>query len=411
MKKHSNISITIWTLLLCIFTSCNTSEDLPKEEVKLQPNELILNVSSTDLLSRATVEGIDNLNENLIKSLDCFLYATNSTEDTQALYRFSISQLDLQGKSNQPIKVYISQQKIDKIFGSTANTCKIYAIANRPTSTSINVNQTSIKELKSLVITSNFASETKQTSFVMDGVSTITLDRSSDHLTGSVNLERAASKISLTITALNDVIENVNGEKIIWTPQETSIQASLLYGVNKSHVNTDAVPYIASGKDFFHKEHVKYEKKTLTEGGIESSEFEPKMPFYSYSRTWKENEETEPYILLVIAWQKSTDKNRFYNCYYQIPINTQGNELRRNNYYKIKLQINALGSFIDTKPTSIHANYSIVNWSTNTINTYLNDLRYLMVDHTYLNVYNHKSVRIQFASSHKVVIDPASTLL
>lgn len=408
MFKYYHIYLFAFFFLGMGLIGCEKSDEisLPKRG----EYELTLNLNCSILQTRANQGDVVDFNENKINTLDCFFYKASSNLDAQAVHKVSFT--DLKGEKSVEVKITFTKEEIKELFGTDGTSCIIYAIANCPATVHIDDTKTSVNQLKNLPISNEgFISTEPQPSFVMDseGTEIINLDRSTRKLTGTINLERAAVKITLTVTSINNVVENEGTpEEITWTADPTAITAQLHYGVKNSYINTKTYPYKANQDDYFSftdDNPVSYHPNTQTISGKESKVYEQNVPFYSYSNKWEKLKDKEPYILLVVPWVKSTESGKFYPCYYQIPVNSQGSELIRNCHYKINLSVSTLGSFKKEEAKPLNPSYVIVDWGTNTIDASMGSLRYLMVDHTSYILRNHNILEIDYASSHPIEIN------
>jgi hypothetical protein len=126
------------------------------------------------------------------------------------------------------------------------------------------------------------------------------------------------------------------------------------------------------------------------------------MPFYSYPSDRSVIEANNPYISLVVPW-KAVDEDRYKSYYYKVPINHDGDELKRNIHYKISVQISMLGNVDPDEPVVITPSYVIfdcLSWNNDPINTSITDFRYLMVEENSYVLNNVDKIEIPYWSSH-----------
>ena len=206
-------------------------------------NTLTLNLVCSENQSSRAADNTNN--EDAIHRLDIFLYPLDAGFDTPSVGD-PITLTGINKNESHSFSVPLDNAVIESLFGKDedadrVDNCRIYVIANLPAGTTLPTGNPTVNQLKSLAITGSFAQFAQvngattstyqpQTDFVMDSDFTIdietinnisvtndqvTLDRTTHKLTGRVPLYRAASKISLEITAVNPVtLTNENNEPV-----------------------------------------------------------------------------------------------------------------------------------------------------------------------------------------------------
>ena len=407
MKKYILHIITL--VLLTFFYGCS------KEELQVSftsnggSRTLTLTLTHAGMESRATFPGNKDLNENLIKRVDLFLYPAGGTESNAVFSTEGITSFKTTEDGEVTIELEVPMEEFEDLFpktnGTQATTCEAYVIVNRPTDSSI-PSSTKMDDLKAISITSGFNTSEKQSEFVMDGYSDkITL--SNDAIAGSIAAERSAAKITLTITN----IENVEEDGVTWTPIPSGMQVMFYNGVKTSQVNTASVPaddvYFSLGPDKgrgFTVSKVEVEVNGVMET---QTHYNHAIPFYSYPSDWgKQTPDKEAHMVLMLPWKKGATGQT--NFYYEVPIDDINKKLVRNTYYQIKLVVGVLGStelndeIVKLTPTCI-----LLNWGEGQINADLDQPRYLVAEDV-IKIYNQNSVNIPFESSHDVTITSKS---
>lgn len=400
MKNYIIYLLSILTMSLLL--ACDRGG-----EFELGNNTLALTLSCSDI-TRADDPDVDALNENKIVSLDCFFYAASpnaTTADFNApsLAHRRISSLNAIGQHT----TYISfeEEEISTIF-SNSNRCFIYVIANCSSDilSSFPTSLPTINQLKSLTIESNFQNyNTRQSSFVMDSegddVVTLTVnDNGTKTLSGEVELRRAASKISFSISKFgladdNDEVE-INGKTYI--PNYEGIRVIFNNGVQKSTIAPDVVSLTDTTSIYFDTEEISMQP---TDG---HSPCTLSMPFYSYPSDWSATEENDAYISLVVPW-KAVDEDIYKPYHYKVPINPDKDKLERNIHYKISVQISMLGTLDPDQAVEIAPSYVIfdcLDWNNDEINAIITDFRYLMVEENSYVLNNVDKIEIPYWTSH-----------
>lgn len=452
MKKYV-IYLMFAVAMLLVLPSCNRGTD-----VDFANNTLTLTLSCNNLgLTRATVNGEDAYNENLVKYIDCYFYLEGATFETPAkLVKSNVTVRPGETVGTYTATIPFEEAELTQLFGSVANgssaKCLIYVIANRPNGVSLPMNGENLKlatinELKALTITSEFITSEGfklQESFVMDsdGKPNTGNDTSADGdtnvdipnddivtlnvapngtktLSGIVPLYRTAAKVTLNITRFgpvggNGVFVDTKGteatdDDVTYVPNLNKIYAVFHNGVKQSHIAPDVVSNsnLFSGEDKTAHPYFNTGNFVMTptaEGEVKST---LAKPFYSYASDWSEsgiNEES--YITLVVPWaikdgETTKDEKEYF---YKVPINYDGDKLERNTHYKINIAVSILGTLDPTETIEINPSYTILNWSNDEITTAMIDFRYLMVEKNHYEMDNINSIEIPYWTSHNCTI-------
>ncbi|WP_281513972.1 fimbrial protein [Phocaeicola sartorii] len=401
MKKYISY-ISVW-LMIIMFTAC--ADETTNSIVQDEQAVVTLQLSGKTLATRAVIgteAGEDAWNENVIKSVDCFLYPNGRTGEAAV---FSVTGITVNATGTATIAIRIPNDKIEALFGM-GNTCQAYVIANRPSASALGTDTSLLGLKKTVIEAEGFATQgstvTPQESFVMDGEQVITLSADRKSITGHVDLYRAASKISLFITKVEETVIDEAGNK--WISQPGNMRVFFHNGVKKAHVDVsaDGCAYAVQAEDYFNfslsGDTRGFEAVTAEDGG---TEYYKHAPFYSYSSDWNTDKEHEAYLTLVVPWKKDGEME-FKPCYYQVPINVTNKKFERNNYYKIKLSVGILGDFDPDAPVELNPSYIIVDWGNGEVTADIKEYRYLVVDKNYVVMDNVNEVSIPFLTSHEV---------
>ncbi|WP_118290122.1 MULTISPECIES: fimbrial tip adhesin FimD [Phocaeicola] len=403
MKKYISY-ISVW-LMIIMFTAC--ADETTNSIVQDEQAVVTLQLSGKTLATRAVIgteAGEDDWNENVIKSVDCFLYPNGRTGEAAV---FSVTGITVNATGTATIAIKIPNDKIEALFG-TGNTCQAYVIANRPSASALGTDTSLLGLKKTVIETEGFATQgstvTPQESFVMDGEQVITLSADRKSITGHLDLYRAASKISLFITKVEETVTDEAGNK--WISQPGNMRVFFHNGVKKAHVDVsaDGCTYAVQAEDYFNfslsGDTRGFEAVAAEDGG---TEYYKHVPFYSYSSDWNTDKEHEAYLTLVVPWKKDGE-TEFRPCYYQVPINVTNKKFERNNYYKIKLSVGILGDFTPEASVELEPSYIIVDWGSGEVKADIKEYRYLVVDKNYVVMNNKNEVSIPFLTSHEIEI-------
>lgn len=366
--------------------------------------QITITLSSSKVASRATTPGEDRLNENLIGETRLYFYPESSSDTEQPIFEHSV---DPNKTSSATVTLLMKQAK--DLFGETGNTCKVYALTNIPDWSKI-TDDHSRSALRRVAITSPFENIQAQTSFVMDGEGTVTLDRDNQSAKGTIQLVRSAAKIILSVNVADEIEEN--GAK--WHSNTNDMFVSFAHIVKTSIVDNKTDDSFMA-PDF---ENDMVSKPVSTETGHkfiantadnkDTYPFVQEIPFYTYPNkcidATADTDVKHPYITFMVQWQKQGEAGaEAQYCYYQIPIGKHGDmKLDRNNIYRINLNVSKLGSFVETEAVELDMSYEVVNWSSVDTDVDIEDYRYLVLNQTEYTMNNENEITIPFYSSHDV---------
>ena len=241
--------------------------------------ELTVQCSSVGATRAEGVMGGEHiLNEDLVTTLHYFLYRKGETSGN-ALF-MGATTLEAGTQDEAVIRVPLNDNELnEQLFPRPANECEVYVIANLPDGVGIPEN-TSLDNLKALVINTDFQGSTTQPSFVMDGLGTATIVNRNKVLAaaGEVPMKRLAAKFSMRIS-VSDSFMDTDG--VVWTPEVASLSVSMLKAASRTNLSADFADgifdYSARGRTGERVETVDAETRT----------FQLFHPFYSYPRTWE----------------------------------------------------------------------------------------------------------------------------
>ena len=445
MKAHIYFKILIVTLFLGATISC-IQEDV------IYNNDNNTNVAITLTLgkeasygSRAdTEDGVTDLNENLMKTVQLFFYKNGAELDENAVFHSDIIPLGTKGAGVQSsatgLSVEIPKTTLETLFPKNdVKQCKVYAIVNLPSASDNDPNVlvdhelpedndmsiASLKDKVTLYAPSFYSNNgpTKQSSFVMVGEAL--LDYDGKELKGTINVERVASKVSLIIDGISTVYEyekddeGNDTETVVaqWVPNSDNMKVSMRRGSLRAKLGsgskTERKNYIYVTEnindDIFEMNDV-----ALTNRGVgENSSWETDIPFYTYPADWEENEDVHIHFILSVEWQKQIKNNNAENtfiddgepfrAYYEVNVNPNGSYTLRNTHYKITQEISVVGSTDIAEPLPLNPSYQVLDWGVTTESeASLNRFRYLVVDETAVTMNNTDTKTIYFNTSDPV---------
>lgn len=362
----------IYRLLILILTvgfiSCTEDETSP---VQTQDSTFSITLNNSTVTSRS--EGIDNYNENLIKTVDLFFFAADGTGDYIEYYSLD-NQVGVQ--KEQTIEMSSSNLTI-------GNEYYVYAIVNFT-----EASKDYLKEIKTLealkeeaLAKNDLVGTGTQSSFVMDGGYKITLAKTNN----VIEVKRVASKITLEL----DVDDEIQIGKSTYKANLETMKVKMVQGV--ANAILAATPLESATT-------LSTEYRGIVEG--ENGH----IPFYSYPSNWgTTGKNKQCYLELKIEWQNITTGTAAREYTYIIPIG-EVTELVRNCHYKIPLYVAKLGSTTSEKTVELQSMFLIEDWSTKEISTELKKYKYLWVKENYVELKNVPTYSIDYASSDPVTI-------
>lgn len=412
-------------------------------------------------------EGKIPLNENLIKSLDIFMYPSNATTD-DAVFAYRHTPANEVSYDKDSVSLKLNASAMTALFGSaTTGTCKVYVVANYNTGKTTATTDgkypgTKVSDLKQIVVSQpDFATTTvienesveektvvtPQESFVMDSELT-DVKLGNKRVSGTVYLTRAASKITFrALVARSITIKGDDGSEVVWYPDFQGATLSLHNLAQKSYIDNDSdagatgfVPADTEGDDSLNT-RVTVSGIQMSEGdfGADTPPFEGTVegvsawneltidvPFYSYGTEWSAGAKNETYINLSVPWHtlgtngQVTDPTNWtsiatYN--YFVPINltdtegtdSEGNPITITTGKLVRNKHYKIGLRVgvlgDLDPLAeSEYSYEVLDWVGQDVHATLTKPKYLVVEKDEVYLYNQNQVYIPYMSSDPVTI-------
>lgn len=371
---------------------------------------LTLELSSTSLRTRATEEGENTRNENLIHhALVCLMPDNADVPIFMQTFTFGNNT-----NRTATVQLKLTRELVNQLFPNLSTTggttAKAYVIANLSGYSDADLKGKSIAELKVLNIRSNFASSDDQPYFVMDGVGTINLwlndnDIAKSTVSGDIPLTRSAAKITLGVNITTDKVTDDAGRE--WSPLTETMSVLITNGVKSSTVVP--APGAVSAENYYSTSANATESNERGRTFVTNTEAEYpyilESPFYTYPNNWAADDTKMTYMTLSMMWNSGT---AYRTCYYMVPV-VDSNDykyLSRNVSYHVNINIGILGSTNPDNPFEVKddVSYHAVEWGKEAVNVNLDDFRYLILDQTEYDLNNEGMISIPFYSSHETVI-------
>lgn len=390
MKRY--LSYIVFVVLSIAVIGCTKTET---DSISSEVGQLTLQFSNRALTTRAAGAADDDHNEDLIESVQLFFYTSNS-ESATAVYalkkEINLSDFN-EGNTNTTLSLIIPAGDMNTLFPNNATSCYIYAVANY--ATDLTTDKPSVKTIKAKELEADFS--VGQKSFVMDG-DLVKISKSGNTLTAekTIELTRAAAKIELTVDVTNLYID---GET--WEANTADMEVSFYNGVKKGLID-DGSDVLNATVDH-NGDYFDVEDRTFSSVESSATQFKQSVPFYSYTTRWEANAEDEVYLKLSIPWRvKTADAEAYQTYYYLIPVNMDGKSLVRNSFYKITLDVKALGG--QSEPITVNPSYVVLDWSTGEVNVDLSRPKYLVVDENSVIMNNINSYSVGYQSSDAISV-------
>ena len=344
------------------------------------------------------------LNENLISSALLCLPTLTSTDDMPPVLTQRFSGLT---GSTEVLEVKLTDDMRNALFPGNAVTCKAYVVANLPDGPSSVTDVMSVSDIRSIAVTSDFATSNVQSSFVMDGDNTVTLlnpGTTAESVSGKIDLQRAASKITIAV----NVPESITVDGQVWRSERTNMSVLITNGVQSSAVNP-ATHTLVTG-DYYNtttvSEDQTHRQRKLEAGTDAKFTYELTSPFYTYPNEWNPDDSESPmtYMTLMVPW-KLDGEDSYRTCYYMVPVIRTGNTIGRNIHYRVKINVNILGSFTPDEPFTLDdLSYTAAEWGSVPVDVDIADYRYLVVDQNHYTMDNIESTFIPVYTSHPTTV-------
>ena len=380
MQKNFIRLTVLLASLMAAFAACSVKEE-PWSAENALPDGIHLRFFCDELVqTKATKDtaGVSPLNENLMASVEFFLYPEGHTNEN-AVYSDYLTNVDPSKWNTIPLtEVFVNQI----LCPSSAKTFRVYAIANYPRlvadvpeGQSKDLSNTSVPVLEALtqdIETEGAGIAPVQSKFLMstDGAFQVTgvQKRQSTVAAAEVKLKRNAAKLSIyvhvtesvTITNTVTIGDVTDTRHEVWIPDTQNMEIYLVNGALTGEMS--GLPYAGSAPFTYqsfaldmtkgvNRSYTNYVLKTDSEGHpldandniIDPNDenapdlvFLPEQatatfypceyPFYTYPQNWEFGALDEPYIKLMIPW------------YRQAGVSTGGNHYgtaQKSYYYRV----------------------------------------------------------------------------
>jgi hypothetical protein len=374
---------------------------------------LTVNSGSLTIATRATTHDGDN--EYKVDSLDLFFYPGGSETEAPA---YTIRHIKVNNYEGITLTRELTESQLTTLFPGDATTCTVYAVANVTGQSALSDDST-LQQLKNIALTTALTTTANEDIvFAMDALGTLELDRNTMTVHGDLTLKRALAKIVLEISVPDQMKVASGTETLIYeSVKEGSKIVAELYNA-ATHGLLNGTVAEASKRGFtgsenpYKRTYTAIEEESTDESNAsESTTSEDEevqyrsythTAFYSYQNEWASDfQDQETAIKLQVPWKLQGSDSDYLTYYYQIPINFEGKQLKRNQYYHIRLKVGMLGSTVPNETVSIEGvSYDILEWGEEEFN-FVNDLtknHYLVVEENQRSLWNESEVTINYSA-------------
>lgn len=368
-----------------------------------------------------TQPGVEDLNENLIKTIHYFFYPKDGTDqNTEKEPAIEGVYTGLSSQVNHLVRINVSEDLLkNTLFKYPYNDCDVYVIVNLPDGVLATASDHKLSTLRSMVVNANFNSSLEQEAFVMEGLGTASIidRRKVLAASGTIDVSRLASKITVGVKVKESVetmdnLTSTNGQ--VWTSKPQDMLIELVNGASVAVLSGD--PTMVENQKL---DTLDNQQRIFSD--LDNDKIWTCAQFYSYPSTWDIGSDEEPYLRITLPWETTYDKNvngepipyvDVQTCVYKVILG--GEKLTRNTWYDLTIDIGILGNFENQEEVLLpieNTNYFVADWSTGkTISSEILGGRYLVVDQEEYIIYNENTLSIPFTSSHTCeIVDMATT--
>lgn len=421
------LHIYLYTILLTAMSgiflpACDGSLD----DVPDTPSADCFALSVKIPLAAAPAAG-DALNEFRVRSLHLYFFRSEGHDDASSEYVHDVI-VDGEFDYSRQLRLALPDDalKAGGLFGPDSDVCLVYAVANVDESL---LTAKTVDGLKSTLIGSEFDETKIQDSFAMDGYAALTLDRAVRSVTGTVTLQRAAAKLTLSvevppsIEVEQKIISPIDGTEqtviLTYYPRPADMHVWIANGVRQSELNTAALPA--------HEERLYSNEVYVAEGAgspftrddsRSKYPYVQDIPFYSYPNSWDPySPKGNCYLTLELPWQYADEQGAVHNVvtYYRLSVRPDKNSIERNTLYDMRVTISRLGGTSVQQPVDMLFDWNYnMEWNVQTLPTDIKEIRYLVLNNnnfsSSLDAYsftmeNETYISIPYNTSHPVEIE------
>lgn len=404
------ISFAMGMVLLGI-TSCTDDEAVVGS---VTDNELTIHLSfaknksggiSTRALGNDDEPGNKAFNEEKIERLDIFFFQGGKLK-----WKVTNDKLNYNSTTNFAT-IPIPTDKMPLFKDAANSTYDVYVVANNTANLSsisdVVGSESTLQQLKNVVfetpeLATNGGKE-PLANFVMDGSITNKEISLKNYGLGTVDLNRAASKIRMRVVEVN-----VPGYKLC---TNKNITARLMHLTTKSTL-MDGGDVSGSRTDSWYNTD-EAAMPVTNQGDLGEKGITTVAPFYAYQNNWQKDKARETYIELnvpLIIENEDDTYSESESVYYKYRIrltpnltgddaNKYMNRLNRNTLYDIAVRVRILGGVAEIPVDIEDSNYTILDWGKKDVLVEFEGVNYLVVSERNVVMTNTDNYTLTFNSS------------
>ncbi len=403
-------------------------DDAPPSGPGTPPATDRITLSVSVPLADATRSPSDPLNEYTVSRLHLYFYTKAGHDDLTSLPAYhTVADGEFQYTRSISLPLPDDAMQSGGLLGDGADGCYIYAIANAEPPA--DGEALTVSRLKATTVDSRFDRTETQPAFAMDGFAELTYDPATRTLGGSLPLQRAAARITLSLDLPDSIqtehqtIDPTDGTAHTGTrtyrPRAEEMRVWISNGVKRSPLNTAPAP---AADDCLYSNRISAaagEGSAFTpDPAREEYRYVQEIPFYSYPASW------DPYsphgnchLTLSIPWSYTGDDGatRTTVTYYRLSVQPGKCAIERNTLYDMRVAISRLGSTDVQQPVEMTIDWTYnMQWNIQTLPTDIKEIRYLLLNNNdysaALAAYayrmdNETEISIPYNTSHPVEIE------
>lgn len=363
MKRYKFVYYWILALLTILPYGCSVEDDIVTPDTQPK-NGLSIHLRSSEVVTRATQTGEDDLNENKIERAELLVFNAEGKRTSDGYRSFTFT-----GTDATAIIASGNWQANDKLFdkGSDAE-YDIYVVANT------HGGETSLQNVKTLLELQNAVdvdadiwkfekanidgSQYAGKRFAMSGVQTGFIPSvHEENYTIEVVLQRVAVRVEVNISFAEEFKKKFTPTGFYGSLRNYATKGLLLADRESSFSDRGLAGNGANEPQAVSRTH-DYDKCTA------------QLLLYTYPANWGNDVMSETFVLLNMpgnynGGEGDSENGQKLSNYYKIPVRVGGadaNVLKRNTIYRVNVKIDRLGQEELDKPVELKPQYEVIPW-------------------------------------------------
>lgn len=377
MKKNG-LLYSLFALLMLLVSSCITDEDYRTEG--MTGDALVIRMEAPSIMSRATEDGVDALNENLITQAQVLIFDNTGVRTPDGYRSFTFSQGKAEG-----IIASGNWKENAELFNRGADAAyDIYVVANAHAGN---------ESLKGIITVEELLSSVDEDADIW---------KYELANTGSQTYQN--KRFAMTGMREDFIPQNVENEYILSVPME---RLAVKFEVNISFnddfkAKFDPTGFYSNVRNYATRALLRADKEdNFSDRGLAGNQADDpmatawqkdldactaKLILYTYPTNWGNNVLEETFVLLNIPGNyteegASTPEYKPSN-YYKIPVrlgDVSAHQIHRNTIYRVHVTVDRLGQPQIDIPVELKPKYEVMPWSIVNIDVDGGDLNYLEI--------------------------------